>query len=111
MTHSDPAFSPAEYDRRLAKTRKAMAAKGIDCLFMSKTRPTSGGSPVTKGWSFYVHQGALIFLDTDPIWWGRQQDTNGALRTVWMSDERVFGICGSLRAIDHAPSDAGSGET
>ena len=29
MTHSDPAFSQAEYDRRLAKTRKAMAAKGI----------------------------------------------------------------------------------
>lgn len=90
MTHSDPAFSPAEYDRRLAKTRKAMAAKGIDCLFVED--PSNiGWLTGYEGWSFYVHQGALIFLDSDPIWWGRQQDTNGALRTVWMRDERVFG--------------------
>ncbi|WP_210092269.1 M24 family metallopeptidase [Ruegeria sp. HKCCSP346] len=90
MTHSDPAFSRAEYDRRLAKTRKAMAAKGIDCLFVED--PSNiGWLTGYEGWSFYVHQGALIFLDADPIWWGRRQDANGALRTVWMGDDRVFG--------------------
>ncbi len=90
MTHSDPAFSQAEYDRRLAKTREAMVAKGIDCLFVED--PSNiGWLTGYEGWSFYVHQGALIFLDADPIWWGRRQDTNGALRTVWMGDDRVFG--------------------
>ncbi|NOE26153.1 M24 family metallopeptidase [Ruegeria sp. HKCCD6157] len=90
MTHSDPAFSRAEYDRRLAKTRKAMAAKGIDCLFVED--PSNiGWLTGYEGWSFYVHQGVLIFLDADPIWWGRRQDANGALRTVWMGDDRVFG--------------------
>ena len=33
----------------------------------------------------------MIFLDADPIWWGRRQDANGAQRTVWMGDDRVFG--------------------
>ncbi|UUV07406.1 MULTISPECIES: M24 family metallopeptidase [Ruegeria] len=90
MTHSDPAFSRAEYDRRLAKTRKAMAAKGIDCLFVED--PSNiGWLTGYEGWSFYVHQGVLIFLDADPIWWGRRQDANGALRTVWMGDDRIFG--------------------
>ncbi len=90
MPHSDPAFSQAEYDRRLAKTRAAMDAQGLDCLFVED--PSNiGWLTGYEGWSFYVHQGALVFLDADPIWWGRQQDTNGALRTVWMSADRVFG--------------------
>ncbi|WP_424830455.1 M24 family metallopeptidase [Ruegeria sp.] len=90
MAHSDPAFSQAEYDHRLAKTRKAMSAKGIDCLFVED--PSNiGWLTGYEGWSFYVHQGALIFLDADPIWWGRRQDVNGALRTVWMSDDRIVG--------------------
>ena len=43
------------------------------------------------GWSFYVHQGVLVFHDRDPVWWGRGQDANGAVRTVWMADESVRG--------------------
>ncbi len=90
MTHSDPAFTQAEYDRRLAKTRNAMAAKGLDCLFV---QDPSNMAWLTgyEGWSFYVHQGVLVFLDADPVWWGRQQDSNGALRTVWMGDDRILG--------------------
>ena len=83
MPHSNPAFSSAEYARRLAKSRGAMAERGLDLLYV---QDPSNIAWITgyDGWSFYVHQGAIIFLDADPVWWGRNQDTNGAQRTVWM---------------------------
>ena len=43
------------------------------------------------GWSFYVHQGVIVPGAGDPLWWGRGQDANGARRTVFMPDERIFG--------------------
>lgn len=90
MTHPDPAFSASEYARRLTKTRAAMAAAGLDILFVEDP---SNMAWITgyEGWSFYVHQGVVVFHDADPIWWGRRQDANGALRTVWMQDDRIFG--------------------
>lgn len=90
MTHPDPAFSAKEYARRLNKTRAAMAAAGLDVLFVEDP---SNMAWITgyDGWSFYVHQGVVVFHDADPIWWGRRQDANGALRTVWMQDDRIFG--------------------
>ena len=88
MAHADPAFSQTEYDRRLTKTRAAMAAAGIDLLFIEDPSNLAWLTGY-DGWSFYVHQGALIFHDSAPIWWGRQQDANGARRTVWMSDDRI----------------------
>ncbi|MEX0405643.1 M24 family metallopeptidase [Aquibium sp. LZ166] len=81
-------FSPAEYERRLAKVRAAMAAKEIDVLFVEDPSNMAWLTGY-DGWSFYVHQGVIVFHDEDPIWWGRGQDANGAVRTVWMADERV----------------------
>ncbi|APH70307.1 M24 family metallopeptidase [Aquibium oceanicum] len=81
-------FSTAEYDRRLAKVRAAMAAKEIDVLFIEDPSNMAWLTGY-DGWSFYVHQGVIVFHDEDPIWWGRAQDANGAVRTVWMADERV----------------------
>jgi ectoine hydrolase len=88
MTAPDLPFSRAEYDRRLAKTRAAMAAAGLDVLFVEDP---SNMAWITgyDGWSFYVHQGVLVFPDNDPIWWGRRMDSNGALRTVWMDADNV----------------------
>ena len=43
------------------------------------------------GWSFYVHQGVILGLEGDPLWWGRLQDANGGRRTVWMEDDKVMG--------------------
>lgn len=88
MPANDLPFSAAEYDRRIAKVRKEMARRDIDVLFIEDP---SNMAWVTgyDGWSFYVHQGVLVFHDEDPIWWGRSQDANGALRTVWMAPERV----------------------
>ncbi|MCB2077830.1 MAG: M24 family metallopeptidase, partial [Novosphingobium sp.] len=83
-------FSKSEYARRLTKVRKAMAARDIDVLFVEDPSNMAWLTGY-DGWSFYVHQGVLVFHDADPIWWGRTQDANGAVRTVWMADERVAG--------------------
>ncbi|MBI1218140.1 MAG: M24 family metallopeptidase [Rhodobacteraceae bacterium] len=87
-------FSAAEYARRIAKVRAAMQAAGIDVLFA--TDP-SNQSWLTgyDGWSFYVHQGVILPMEGDPVWWGRLQDANGARRTVWMADDRIAGYADS----------------
>ena len=81
-------FSHQEYARRLSLTRAAMQRQDIDVLFVEDPSNMAWLTGY-DGWSFYVHQGVVIFHDQDPIWWGRRQDANGAWRTVWMDDERV----------------------
>jgi ectoine hydrolase len=88
MPGHDLPFSDTEYQRRLALVRADMDKRGIDVLFLedpSNMAWTTG----YDGWSFYVHQGVIVFLDEQPIWWGRRQDANGARRTVWMDDAHV----------------------
>lgn len=83
-------FSAAEYARRLEKTRAAMDVAGIDVLFV--TDPSNQAWLTGyDGWSFYVHQGVILPRKGDPLWWGRIQDANGALRTVWMEADNVIG--------------------
>ena len=90
MIEKDLPFSAQEYQRRLDKTRTAMARLDLDALFV--TDPSNQHWLTGyDGWSFYVHQGVLIFPEADPIWWGRNQDANGGVRTVWMTDDRVIG--------------------
>lgn len=81
-------FSAPEYARRLACVRAAMAARDIEVLFVEDPSNMAWLTGY-DGWSFYVHQGVLIFHDQDPLWWGRRQDANGAFATVWMERERV----------------------
>lgn len=90
MAHADPAFSQTEYARRLGKTRAAMAEAGLDALFVQDPSNITWLTGY-EGWSFYVHQGIVILPDADPIWWGRNQDANGARRTVWMGNDRIHG--------------------
>jgi len=90
MIEKDLPFSPQEYQRRLEKTRSAMAARDLDAIFV--TDPSNQHWLTGyDGWSFYVHQGVIVLPDADPIWWGRNQDANGGVRTVWMTDDRVIG--------------------
>ena len=65
-----------------------MMDKNIELLFVEDP---SNIAWITgyDGWSFYTHQGAIVFHDHDPVWWGRAQDANGALRTAWMTDEDI----------------------
>ena len=83
-------FSRAEYAERLAKTRAAMEARGIDLLLVADPSNMAWLTGY-DGWSFYVHQGVLVRPDEDPLWFGRGQDANGALRTVYMPPERIVG--------------------
>ena len=67
-----------------------MAALDLDVLFV--TDPSNQAWLTGyDGWSFYVHQGVILGMTGDPLWWGRVQDANGARRTVWMEDDKVLG--------------------
>ena len=83
-------FERAEYDQRIAKTRRAMAERGIDLLIV--TDPSNmAWLTGYDGWSFYVHQCVLLAMDGAPVWYGRGQDANGARRTVFMGDDHIIG--------------------
>jgi len=90
MPASSLRFSHAEYTDRLAKTRTAMDAKGIDLLIA--TDPSNmAWLTGYDGWSFYVHQCVLVAPTGDPIWYGRFMDSQGAKRTVYMDDTCIQG--------------------
>ena len=89
MEKQKPAFSRGEYKRRLAAIREAMSARDMDILFVEDPSNIAWLTGY-DGWSFYTHQGAIVFHDRDPVWWGRAQDAGGALRTVWMEDGNVI---------------------
>ena len=82
-------FSRTEYADRLAKVRAAMQARGIDLLIASDPSNMSWLTGY-DGWSFYVHQCVLVPLDGEPFWFGRLQDGNGALRTVYMDEANIL---------------------
>jgi ectoine hydrolase len=85
-----PNFDRAEYDARLARTRDAMAARGVDWLIV--TDPSNmAWLTGYDGWSFYVHQAVVLGPSGLPLWWGRAMDGLGALRTVFMPDDHVIG--------------------
>ena len=90
MTLSNAPFSRSEYDRRLSKTRSAMAVAGLDVLFV--TDPSNQAWLTGyDGWSFYVHQGVIVTLEGEPIWWGRHMDMLGGRRTCWMDHSNILG--------------------
>lgn len=84
-------FDPSEYQQRMDKTRAAMAEKGLDLLIV--TDPANMNYLAGyDGWSFYVHQGLVVFQNRDqPVWFGRQQDSNGARITTWLDDDHILG--------------------
>lgn len=86
------AFSPDEYQQRLSKTRRRMAEQGLDALLVANAANMHYLTGY-DGWSFYVKQGVVVSADenTQPIWFGRQIDRNGALLTTWLDPENVFG--------------------
>ena len=83
-------FSRDEFAQRIAKTRAAMQKRGIDLLIV--TDPSNmNWLTGYDGWSFYVHQCVVLPLDGEPIWYGRGQDANGALRTCFMDPANIIG--------------------
>ncbi len=89
MTANAP-FSRPEYDRRLALTRAAMARAGLDAILV--TDPSNQAWLTGyDGWSFYVHQGVIVTLEGEPLWWGRHMDMLGGRRTCWMDHANILG--------------------
>jgi ectoine hydrolase len=85
MTNATLHFPRAEeYDARIAKTRAAMAERGLDLIIVSDPS-NMGWLTGYDGWSFYVHQAVLLGLEGEPVWWGRGMDANGAYRTAFMA--------------------------
>jgi ectoine hydrolase len=83
-------FERSEYDARIARTRAAMDAKGVSLMIV--TDPSNmHWLTGYDGWSFYVHQCVLLALDGEPVWYGRQMDVNGALRTAFMDPGNMLG--------------------
>ena len=90
MTEATLHFPIAEYQRRIAKTRKAMQARNLDLILVSDPSNMAWLTGY-DGWSFYVHQGVLLGLEGEPVWWGRGMDAKGAMRTVFMSHDNIVG--------------------
>lgn len=90
MTQTNAPFSQAEYQRRIALTRTAMAQAGLDAIFV--TDPSNQAWLTGyDGWSFYVHQGVILTMEGEPLWWGRYMDMMGGRRTCWMDHANILG--------------------
>ncbi|MCC3304289.1 ectoine hydrolase DoeA [Sneathiella sp. HT1-7] len=89
MSGLDLPFSLLEYQQRIAKARISMAKNGIDLLIV--TDPSNmAWLTGYDGWSFYVHQCVILPMDGNPLWFGRKQDANGALRTTFLSEDNIL---------------------
>jgi len=84
-------FPQSEFDLRLEKIKSSMSNKGLDLIIItdpSNMHYTTG----YEGWSFYVPQGVIISLEYDqPIWFGRMQDSKGAIVTTFLKKENILG--------------------
>ena len=85
-----PAFEKEEYQIRIGKVHQSMVEKNIEVLIV--TDPSNmAWLTGYDGWSFYVHQCVVLTLEGDPFWYGREMDTNGAKRTVFMPHGNILG--------------------
>ena len=84
-------FSQEEYNLRVKKVKDSMSSKGIDILI--STDPSNMNYLTGyDGWSFYVPQGVIVSLDKDdPIWFGRKQDSKGAMITTYLNHNNILG--------------------
>jgi ectoine hydrolase len=83
-------FSREEFSQRLAKTRTEMENCRLDLLIVSDPSNMNWLTGY-DGWSFYVHQCVVVTLTGEPIWYGRGQDVNGAVRTCYMDPANIIG--------------------
>jgi len=84
-------FSNEEYERRVRKTQEMMDRAGMEMLLVMDPANMNYLTGY-DGWSFYVHQGVIVSLDADrPLWFGREQDSNGAKITSWLPDDCIYG--------------------
>ena len=83
-------FTREEFAQRVSKTRLEMDRRGLEVLILSDPSNMAWLTGY-DGWSFYVHQCVVLGLEGEPIWFGRGQDANGALRTCTMHPDHIIG--------------------
>ena len=84
-------FTSEEYKSRLKKVQASMQQKGIE-LLISQDPSNMNYLTGYDGWSFYVPQGVIVSLDKDePIWFGRKQDSKGAMITTYLNHNNILG--------------------
>ena len=82
-------FTTTEYARRLEKTRRAMAERGLKTLVICDPSNMAWLTGY-DGWSFYVPQAVILHESGMPMWWGRTQDKPGAALTTWLEADHLF---------------------
>ena len=90
MSDIELRFTREEYGARIERTRQSMVEKGLDLIIVSDPSNMAWLTGY-DGWSFYVHQGVLVGLEGEPVWWGRAMDAQGARRTVFMQPDNIVG--------------------
>ena len=90
MSDIELRFTREEYGARIERTRQSMVEKGLELIIVSDPSNMAWLTGY-DGWSFYVHQGVLVGLEGEPIWWGRAMDAQGARRTVFMQPDNIVG--------------------
>ena len=84
-------FSSNEFLERIARTKSAMAKKGIELLVVCDPANMNYLTGY-DGWSFYVPQAVLVIDDQEePFWIGRNMDVNGAKHTAFIKSENMIG--------------------
>ena len=81
MSLASLSFTREEYAGRIAKTRLAMQARGIELVVVSDPSNMAWLTGY-DGWSFYTHQCVIVQHDREQIWGGRGIDAPGAVRTT-----------------------------
>ena len=84
------AFSPSEYERRIATVKTRMAVAGFDLLICQDPANMCWLTGF-DGWSFYTPQAVLVHTDeAAPIWFGRAQDARSAEITTDLPAKNII---------------------
>jgi len=83
------AFTIQEYQDRIQKTQKSMAAEEIELLLVADPANINYLTGY-DGYSFYVPQMVIVTLtDTMPLWIGRAMDRSTCKMTAWIDEDHM----------------------
>ena len=83
-----PPFSAAEYEDRQARTRQAVADRGLDAIVIGDPSNINWLTGY-DAWSFYTPQVLVLGPEIGPVWIGRLMDAGAAKFTTYLTSEQV----------------------
>ena len=90
-----PPFSTAEYEERQARTRHAVADRGLDVIVIGDPSNIDWLTGY-DAWSFYPPQVLVLGLEIGPVWIGRLMDAGAEKFTTYLTAEQVVPFPGDL---------------